>query len=461
MKTLKINNILISITTILLLLFLVGCDSDLVDINDSPNAISDGNVKTIIGQRAVLISLQATAGDWYSADRSRVFSIWTRQMCAPSGLGRPQPVFWNDYAVGREKNGVNDYNWKRGYNVVKLANDIIDNAAEAGLSGTTLNAYLGIAKFYKTFALGEHAAVYGKIPIDISDAFPRFVSQTEAYAEVIKLINEAIAHFIGGTATVSQDLNFTGNGDKWIEASNSLKARYLLHKLDYAGAATAANLGITAAANTVFGKFSLTVGEYAPWGHFTKTEAGEPIRANKYYVDKLKDEPGDTRLTSFFSVRGTTEIIGFDVYKDLGGTGDELSGAKASGLNKYGGYNASFPLISYQENLLIRAEALARTTGVAAALPDLNTIRTGAGLTAKSTGDFADAAAIITAILNQKYIQLHLEGQAYNDMRRVNKTDGRPLYRTGIPYRLLYPESETTTNPNVPVDDANTRNELW
>ena len=135
---------------------------------------------------------------------------------------------------------------------------------------------------------------------------------------------------------------------------------------------------------------------------------------------------------------------------------------RAAAVNKYRAYNASFPLISYQENLLIRAEAKARTGDNGGAIADLNVIRTGAGLAAKTAANFPTTADLITEILKQKYLQLFLEGQDYHDMRRVNKTDGRPLFRSGIPYRFFYTQSEQITNLNVPTgEDLYTRNELW
>lgn len=462
MKTKQLKRLVGLLVTVFLIAFVSGCDKDLTDINNSPNAVNEANVKTVIGQQSVLVGMQSAVGDWYSADRSRFLAIWTRQVCAPTGLGRPQPASWNTYLMERSKNSPNDYNWSNAYRVVKLANDIIDNASAAGISGTMLNTYLGIAKFYKALALGETAAIYGLIPIDTKTSPAPFATQTAAYAAVQKLLDEAITHFQAGTTTEARDLNFSGDGAKWTVACNSLKARYLLHTLSYAGAVSSAAQGIAAASGTVNSKYTTTTGEYSPWGHWTLTEVGEPIRANKYYVDLLRSETGDKRLAIFLSGRGgATSVVGFDMYGDLGGSTDEKTPTKAAGLNKYGPYSAPFPLISYEENLLIRAEGKARTGDLAGAVADLNVIRTTAGLTSKAVGDFPNAAALISEILKQKYLQLFLEGQDYHDMRRVNKTDGTPIRRTGIPPRWLYPESEIITNPNVPSDNDQTRNELW
>jgi hypothetical protein len=466
MKT-KLFTLLVGLLALGTVVFLTsGCDSDLVDINNDPSNVSAANVKTIVGQQAVLVGLQAIIGDWYAGDRSRVTSIWTRQMCAPAGLGRAQPNSWNTYAVTRGSGDVIDYTWRNGYYAIKLSNDIIDNAAEAGLSGNTLNTYMGIAKFYKALVLGEHAALWGDIPIETRNSItpqPVFVKQSVAYAEVQSLLDQAIAHFQAGTVTDARDLNFQGDQAKWIASAYSLKARYSMHQLNYANALSTANQGISATANSLNGIWSLTTGEYSPWGHWVLTETGDPIRANKYLVDMLKSEAGDTRLSEYFAIKGgAAAIVGFDIYSDLGGTGDEIVATKAAGLAKYSTYNARFPLISYEETMLIRAEAKARTGNASGAVADLNVIRTAAGLSAKVTGDFATTGALITEILKQKYMELFLEGQAYHDIRRVHQTDGTPLYRAQIPLRYFYTQSEQTTNPNVPTgEDLYTRNELW
>jgi starch-binding outer membrane protein, SusD/RagB family len=465
MKTKKMSYVLVLLVAVFFVTFLSGCDKDLSILNNDPNNISTGSIKTIVGQQALVIGIQSVVGDWYSGDRSRTMSIWTRQMCAPSGLGRPQPTFWNTYLMDRGSDGVNSYIWEMAYDVVKLSNDVIDNAASAGLSTQQQNLYVGMAKFYKALAFGELAALYGSIPVETEISQPTFVSQTAAYAKVQSLLDEAIISFNGGTGVPSdgvKDLNFSGDQAKWVAACHSLKARYYLHTLNYASALSNAQAGITAAGNTVMAKWSTNSSEYSPWSHWVQTETGDPIRANKYFVDMLRSEPGDTRLTVDFNIGGTaTSIVGFDIYSDLGGTGDELIAGNTAELNHYGAVNASFPLISYQENVLIRAEAAARTSGAPAATADIDLIRTAAGLTALTGTATTDATACITEILKQKYIQLFLEGQAYHDMRRVHKTDGRPLYRTGIPMRWLYPDVEQKTNHNTPVDDASTVNELW
>lgn len=461
-----------------------GCDSDLAGINQSPNAISDKNLNRPEAARALVVNMQVSTGDWYPDERSRITSVWTRQMCAPPGLGRPQPVSWNTYKMARDEHV--DRAWIQAYRVVKLANDIIANVSTMRFPGTTTidgdrmtrltrNTMIGMAKFYKALALGETAAFYGAIPVDVArraeDPPPPFISQSAAYAHVQTLLDEALALFVDSTVTITQDLNFGSttvsappaaaaltHRDRWIRATRSLKARFYLHTKNYAAALTEAANGINTAAGTVNAIFNAGLStEYSPWGHWSQTEAGEPLRAAKFYVDLLKAEPGDTRLTTFLQAGpGASGIAGYNVDGVAGATVDENTTTRAARLLKYRGYGTPFPLISYEETILIWAEAEARVNGVTAtALARLNTIRTGAGLASKT--DFATTADFLTEVLKQKYLQLQLEGQAYHDMRRASEFSLTVL-PTGaaVPIRWIYGQTEQFTNPNCPRNDSGT-----
>lgn len=125
MKNLKIKNLMkFALLSMVAFAFLLSsCEID-KSINNSPNAINKEAVKSVTGVNGLAIALQVAAGDFYCGDRSRIAAIWTRQMCAPEGLGRPQPVSWNTYAM--QEDGPTDDMWKIGYRGVRIANDIIN-----------------------------------------------------------------------------------------------------------------------------------------------------------------------------------------------------------------------------------------------------------------------------------------------------------------------------------------------
>lgn len=448
MKALNKINLKIFSALLVLAGILASCGID-DNINNSPNAINEENVKSAEGIKALTVSLQTAVADFYSGDRSRVTSIWTQQMCAPDGLGRSQPVAWNSYAM-EEDGPVNDM-WLIAYRGIRIANDIIKYTPEVSFGTETdkyRSTFLGIAKTYKGLMLAELAAFYGSIPIEIKGLeAPKFVKQRDAYNEAIKLFDEAIEHF-KNTTELEQDLNYGGDGAKWTAAVNSLKARYYLHLSDYAKALAAAQSGIQAKGegNDLFGPYFEQAGQYSPWGHWSLTEAGEPIRGEKTLVDLLKAETGDSRLAEYFKSNDAGNYWGYAQFEEATNPAESNTELIVS-MNKYAGYGVWFPLISRDETLLIMAECKERTGGDGSG--ELNVIRTQAGL-ANYTGNDK-----IAEILKQKFIQLFLEGQAYHDMRRT-----KTLPNGEVPIRWSYPISEKNANPNVPKD-ADNLIEIW
>jgi len=142
------------------------------------------------------------------------------------------------------------------------------------------------------------------------------------------------------------------------------------------------------------------------------------------------------------------------------------------------------PLVTYEENLLILAEAGARTVDFATGLGHLNTLRahlaSGAAFTkvaaadattydAYVTADFdaggmentdniAPLRALLREIVEERYVSLYGTFAPFNDARRVRKSDGdltvpfpivSPVF-TQFPERFPYAQDELNANSNAP-----------
>ena len=456
----KIKSILVLISILPLLtasgIFFTSCNID-NSINVDPNSIAEAKVKSLDGLRALLVGLQVNVGDTYSRDRSRIGSIWSWQMCAPPGVGRAQPVAWNAYNMTSD--GPTDDYWIITYRGVKLANDIIEFAPDVLVDALApqKNVYLGIAKAYKAMLLGEAAATWGSIPITITKLeAPDFVDQISAYNYVQTLLDEALNHFSQETAAVNRDLNFGGDAAKWTAVIHSLKARYYLQVGDYANALTQANQGIADADGSLMAFFSDNTGEYASWGMWVQIES-ETIRGEKYFVDLLKSEPNDARLSEYFTPGpdASGEYFGYAVHSETlypnPVTESEKSLTTTVRMKKYSTYAESFPLIRWEENVLIKAEAEARTSNVGGAITDVNIIRQKAGLTSFTN---TDPNAVIQEVLKQKFLELYLEGQSWHDQRRTGTMpDPINTAQGNTNMRFIYGQSEKNANNKVPADD--------
>ena len=99
----------------------------------------------------------------------------------------------------------------------------------------------------------------------------------------------------------------------------------------------------------------------------------------------------------------------------------------------YPAANSDVPVIRNEELILLRAEANIQLNNLAAALIDINTIRTVSGKLPALASLGTQAAAITELLYNRRY-SLLLEGQRWNDARRYNILNTLPLDNTSGQY---------------------------
>ena len=64
---------------------------------------------------------------------------------------------------------------------------------------------------------------------------------------------------------------------------------------------------------------------------------------------------------------------------------------------------------------------------------------------------FLSGAALLEKIMQQKYIAMYLNPEAFNDYKRTCMPTAIVERAGGMPGRLFYSEQERRTNPNVPA----------
>jgi starch-binding outer membrane protein, SusD/RagB family len=249
----------------------------------------------------------------------------------------------------------------------------------------------------------------------------------------------------GGTGPGVVDLVYAGDKTKWVQAAHTLKARMYMHlgELDassYAKALTETSSGISSAANDFTTHQSSTTGEANHWNQF-RIQRGTDISVGKFIVDLMKQR-NDPRLTAYFSPGASAggQIIGAR-------PGQEFDGGQAWLSATRGAADFRQPVLTFGENQMIRAEAQYRTGAQPAALATLNAYRGTVGLPALSglTG-----AALLTAILEEKYVSLFQNTEVWNDYRRTCYPNLVPATGNFVPARLVYGTDERRANPNIP-----------
>src|SRR5207248_3429717 len=110
----------------------------------------------------------------------------------------------------------------------------------------------------------------------------------------------------------------------------------------------------------------------------------------------------------------------------------------------------SIPIVTFDENQLILAEAALMQPGgsAAAAAPFLNRVRA-------RFGKPSIASPTLQDIMNEKYITLFENPEYWNDYKRTCLPALRPANaKSAVPGRFYTPQSETQTNPNAPDDSG-------
>jgi len=158
------------------------------------------------------------------------------------------------------------------------------------------------------------------------------------------------------------------------------------------------------------------------------------------------NEQDGNDLARLLMVTGSNEVSVADALPE---TFDEADARAALFVRRFGVYRCTkygeaataietnVPLFRLAELYLIRAEALAFEQGVAAALPDLNTVRERA-LAGSSIPeeDVADIDAFLALILAERRLELAFEGQYWFDLVRLGQAE---QVRDIAPYRRVLP----------------------
>lgn len=452
---------------LLIAVFFSACEGMLDGINDDPNDIESGEVSAeLYLTGAQLANISAQAGHM-----NRIAGMYSGQLVGLSSL------YSNIYGFNLATSELSNI-WSHIY-VGSIAN--LRNLRERAPDDNLLQ---GIAKVTEAHAIGTAASVFGDIPYseiaDPSNNNPAFDSQISVFNSVINLLDEAIADLQSvSPRPLSEDIIFNGNTVKWIEAANTLKARYYLQLKNYGAAFDAAENGISSDDNTMRfiprGDANQSEGDKNLfWQILAGPRTGDIGTADSYLMQLLDDESGVSRNNA-----KTNEEARLGYY-----TIDESGGRVNQGIaEQFEPQN----LVSYAENQLILAEAATRESGVAAGLPYLNELRSWLNTGEMVNDNFKDLTftydpydtqdfqaggienqdsidperALLREIIEERYVSGFGMYMAFNDSRRLRASDSDiavPFVLVDGPNppfveRFPYSDDELSSNENAPAED--------
>jgi starch-binding outer membrane protein, SusD/RagB family len=310
--------------------------------------------------------------------------------------------------------------WSTGFQVVRAANDILDNVNNVSLAAGTKSGLSALARTAKAFAYGQMIEAWPQLPLNLAGTPPGYNPRSQVLAEVLTLLAAARTDLSTPVST-----EFTSSVlQASIDLPNTIRAfqaRYSLAAGDYNAALTFANeVPATATSRYTYS----TVDPNPIWA--SAISNGYFAAIATYRTDA---EAGDTRVNRNTQSTVTTPF----------------GGAQVVPLNIYRASSDPYALFSQDELSLIRAEAYARTNRLPEAIAQINVVRANAGLGPQTSVTLPTQAAVLDEIYRQRRYALFLTGTRWADERRFGR-----LAEARVAY-LPYPVQETVSNPNPPT----------
>lgn len=446
-----------------------GCKK-FIDVNQNPNNPTDVQESLILAPVELSIAHSVMAGNGGFAPQLAQHYMQT------IALNQPVPNEGTYLLVNSNVDG----DWSILY--VTCMNNLRNLNIKAEASGNF--NYAGISKILTALCLGTATDYWGDIPY--TEAFQgsanftaAYDSQESIYTSMQALLDNGIADIAKAAGKVpgGDDYFYGGDMEKWTKLAYSLKARYYMHLTKAPGhtAAAQATLALQALANGMTSndddlKFSYPgdPGHENQW--FWVFDPVSTLIISAEFVDTLKTR-NDPRLSYMVVPAAETgEYTGRAI-----GTPDIGSLESYSRPSDfYRGAGASTYIFNYSEALFLKAEATLIASGYAAAQPiytaavESHFEKLGIDLNSTAAKNYFAARGTLTQsnalqrIIEEKFIANFLNMETWTDWRRTGfpAITKVPNASSDIPRRLLYPQSEITSNPQ-PQQSARLTDRLW
>jgi hypothetical protein len=387
---------------------------------------TDPNRPTTATTAQLFVGVQAGTWALLQSDMVRVTNMWAQQLLGTN----LQYVDIYNYGVSEDVTNGFQAGLYTGGGLV----DIRKVESQALASNDTL--FHGIALVMEALIMGTGADLFGNLTYTqalTGVQNPSLTPQMAIYDSVQTLLSRAIVEMKDTGPTnvgpASSDLSYGGDPVLWTKLAHTLKARFLMHTAQlrpnvYPQVVAEANQGISSASENFNAVFSGNANEQNFWYQFAIVQRPGYIAPNPQFVTMLRQR-NDPRLHTYFNADLT-----------------DLNPALLAS-------NATQPLVTVNEDLLLWAEAAQRTGDNATALAKLNAARALVGLPAEPSS--LTGQPLLAEILIEEYIADFQNIEAWTLYKRTCTPNLVPVIAGDIvPARFLYDASERNTNTNIP-----------
>jgi starch-binding outer membrane protein, SusD/RagB family len=448
-----------------------GLSTDPVNVTD-PSVIDESKYMT--GAQVILIGI-------FEGDQARQTGMWADYF---DGEDRQYAGLQNYVTSGQDF----DNEWVNIYTGLFKNTQLLKQNAKP----TKNFVAIGIAQVMEAMSIGLAADMWGDVPYSQITQYPvittpKFDTQASVYAAAQALLDSAITN-LGLTGSAPGDFFLGGSAVAWTSVAHTVKARLYLHTRDYTDAITQAGSGIsTVSGNVMATHGSAYLQTFNLYYSFLTYDRSGYMSANTYAPKLLDVTQPNSRNNA---KTNETARLNYIYYPGSGlnfapapNTYEpnvlcDFDWGNPTNQNGFFGGTTSFPIVTFQENTLILAEALMKQAAPdpTNALAALNTLRayyaTGAHINSGYLplgynyapylpNDFAPGGidnngadsqnqALLREILEERFVTLIGQIEGWNDMRRTGNFLNLPLPagKTDYPRRGLYSQIEQNTNPN-------------
>lgn len=405
--------------------------------NPDAGTVNTAVVGLLVGARASVGTFGQTLGifgrEMYNLDQAdaRFVLSWLVEPLTPGGFGV-------------------DVGWTNTYRQILQAETILDAVEKVG--NYTVAQKEGVKGFTKTMealALWEQLRVRDTFGIVLevdptAKQLGEFVTKDAGYTRAVALLDEARTHLnsAGTTFAFTLTSGFAGfnTPTTFLRVNRALKARMEVERGRYQDALTA--LGESFITTTPATAATLALGAY----HVYSTASGDAtnpmfdpapralVAHPSFLADAQRRADNSADLRTAKVATSTTTISSQGISSNVR-------------LNLAATNTASFALIRNEELILLRAEANIGVNNRAAAIADLNVIRTVSGGLAPLDPNFAGNLTD-ELLYNRRYSLFGEYGHRWVDMRRFGRLGQLPKF---APTHRIYPIVP------LPADECNQR----
>ena len=448
MKNIKIKNIFI---LIVMALMFSACEKWIDhDLNKNPDSPENPPMSVILPAAQGRIAYHTG-----TYDVSGTTGMWMQQI---QGAARQAAIIGNYTFVSSDVVNL----WNSLYRDATMDLNIIIQKSQTEEEKSPY--FEGVAKILLAYDLGLASQLFGDVPYreawqGIENKHPVYDPQEQLYGDLQTMLDEAITALQADPALnlfdpADGDMIFNGDLNAWIKTAYALKARLAIHLTKrnsnaYQQAIDFINAG-GMESNADDCQFNFGLGD---------TEAN-PL----YQFDEQREDAAQSPLFTTYVTDLNQFVVGTDTLDDprltVFQTESDDNGVRTFG-SYFGAKDAPIHFITFAEQQFILAEALYGVGNESAAKDTLlAAIRTSlekfnvfdaawfAEVTAKISP--LSGQALFDEIMNQKYVAMFLQPEAFVDWRRTDIPQLTPVTGTEIPRRFPYSEEERNFNRNIP-----------